>query len=166
MTNIFPQNLFNRASRLQRKLLALLRGEWMTANSRHHFEPTVLILLHPKWMLGVSLIHGTEVNYLHWKPFILWKVTAPFHFVAAKVLEMSEEQRQHILSSQDFAYFFDKTTRLVEKAICENMDICFDYGGTGEDNEGWGSILYVMFILKRMSLENAESHIWILWLNG
>ena len=49
---------------------------------------------------------------------------------------MSEEQRQHILSSQEFAYFFDKTTRLVEKAICENMDICFDYGGTGEENEG------------------------------
>lgn len=73
---------------------------------------------------------------MHTRPLIPNYTTIPFLFVAAKVLEMSEEQRQHILSSQDFAYFFDKTTRLVEKAICENMDICFDYGGTGEENEG------------------------------
>eukprot|EP00795_Rhopilema_esculentum_P013907 gene13907-4859_t len=54
----------------------------------------------------------------------------------SKVLELSEEQRSHILSSQDFSQFFDKATRLVEKAICENMDICFDYGGSAEDAEG------------------------------
>ena len=52
------------------------------------------------------------------------------------MLELSEEQRSHILSSQDFSQFFDKATRLVEKAICENMDICFDYGGSAEDAEG------------------------------
>lgn len=57
--------------------------------------------------------------------------------LVAKNLEISDEQRQHILSSQDFSMFFDKATRLVEKAICENMDICFDYGESGEDAEGY-----------------------------
>lgn len=56
--------------------------------------------------------------------------------LVAKILEISDERRQNILSSQDFSQFFDKATRLVEKAICENMDICFDYGETGEDAEG------------------------------
>ncbi len=49
---------------------------------------------------------------------------------------MSEEQRQQILSSQDFSFFFDKATRLVEKVISEGNDVCFDYGGYGEENEG------------------------------
>ncbi len=54
----------------------------------------------------------------------------------AKALEISEEQKQNILNSQDFSYFFDKATRLIEKAINENADVCFDYGGAGEDVEG------------------------------
>ena len=52
------------------------------------------------------------------------------------VLEMSEEQRQQILNSQDFSFFFEKATRVLEKALGDNSDVCFDYGGFGEEIEG------------------------------
>lgn len=53
-----------------------------------------------------------------------------------EVLEMSEEQRQQILNSQDFSFFFEKATRVLEKALGDNSDVCFDYGGFGEEIEG------------------------------
>eukprot|EP00794_Sanderia_malayensis_P003450 gene3450-3946_t len=52
-----------------------------------------------------------------------------------KALEMSDDQKQNILSSQDFSFFFDKATRLIEKAMDESIDV-FDYGESGEDVEG------------------------------
>ena len=84
------------------------------------------------YLRGCSL-DGSVFKDYHYLCFV---IEIHIQFLAAKILEISDEQRQHILNSQDFSQFFDKATRLVEKAICENTDICFDYGETGEDGEG------------------------------
>ena len=49
-------------------------------------------------------------------------------------LEMSAEQRDKIVASDEFITFFDRASRLVERALCEPSDILFDYvGGSGEE---------------------------------
>lgn len=53
------------------------------------------------------------------------------------VIELSEEQKAHILNSGEFSKFFDKAARLMERALCETVDITFDYSGAeAEDTEG------------------------------
>ena len=50
------------------------------------------------------------------------------------IVELSEDQKEKILSSSEFQYFFDRASRIIERAICET-DVTFDYGKT-EDVEG------------------------------
>ncbi|XP_066932539.1 dynein, cytoplasmic 1, intermediate chain 2a-like [Clytia hemisphaerica] len=52
-----------------------------------------------------------------------------------QVVEMSDEAKQKILQSQNFAQFFDHAARIIEKAICEE-DYAFDYGAIKDENEG------------------------------
>lgn len=53
------------------------------------------------------------------------------------MIELSDEQKEHILNSGEFSKFFDKATRLMERALCETVDITFDYSGAEtEDMEG------------------------------
>ena len=54
-------------------------------------------------------------------------------FLAPTPVELSEEEKAKILSSADFQQFLDRTTRIIERAICET-DIMFEYGKT-EDVE-------------------------------
>ena len=59
--------------------------------------------------------------------------------------ELSEEEKKHILNSQDFTKFFLRATTIVERAITEEIDIFVDYtGGDDEDKEGYiiYSIIY------------------------
>ena len=54
------------------------------------------------------------------------------------VIELSGEQKTHILGSQEFGRFFDKASRLMERALGEAIDITFDYSGAeAEDTEAW-----------------------------
>ena len=48
--------------------------------------------------------------------------------------ELSQEQLDRILLSDDFKVFVDRTSRLVERALCDSSDILFDYltGANGE----------------------------------
>ncbi|XP_060077167.1 cytoplasmic dynein 1 intermediate chain 2-like isoform X1 [Ylistrum balloti] len=48
--------------------------------------------------------------------------------------ELSEEEKKQAMMSEDFQLFFDHTTRIVERALCESVDIFMDY--TGGDGEG------------------------------
>ncbi|XP_078040429.1 cytoplasmic dynein 1 intermediate chain short wing isoform X13 [Augochlora pura] len=52
-----------------------------------------------------------------------------------EVRELSEEEKQMIILSEDFQRFFDRTSRLVERALGESVDIYTDYAGNmdGED---------------------------------
>lgn len=48
--------------------------------------------------------------------------------------ELTEEERLQIMMSEDFQSFFNRSTRLVERVLTEDVDIFTDYSGA--DNEG------------------------------
>uniref|UniRef100_A0AAY4AVQ3 Cytoplasmic dynein 1 intermediate chain 1 n=1 Tax=Denticeps clupeoides TaxID=299321 RepID=A0AAY4AVQ3_9TELE len=51
--------------------------------------------------------------------------------------ELTEEEKQQITHSEDFVIFFDRSIRVVERALAEDSDIFFDYSGRDmEDREG------------------------------
>lgn len=43
--------------------------------------------------------------------------------------ELTEEEKQQILHSEEFLIFFDRTIRVIERALAEDADIFFDYSG-------------------------------------
>ncbi|XP_077524547.1 cytoplasmic dynein 1 intermediate chain 2-like isoform X6 [Amblyomma americanum] len=49
--------------------------------------------------------------------------------------ELSEEERQQILLSDDFRSFLARSSRVIERALYENVDICVDYSGTTEEQD-------------------------------
>lgn len=46
-----------------------------------------------------------------------------------EVRELSEEEKQMIILSEDFQHFMDKAGRIMERALCESVDIYMDYTG-------------------------------------
>ncbi|XP_076871319.1 dynein, cytoplasmic 1, intermediate chain 2a isoform X3 [Brachyhypopomus gauderio] len=51
--------------------------------------------------------------------------------------ELTEEEKMQILHSQEFLTFFDHSSRVVERALSEQVDVCFDYSGRDlQDREG------------------------------
>ncbi|XP_060776079.1 dynein, cytoplasmic 1, intermediate chain 2a isoform X4 [Neoarius graeffei] len=51
--------------------------------------------------------------------------------------ELTEEEKQQVLHSDDFLMFFDHSSRIVERALSEQVDVCFDYSGRDlQDKEG------------------------------
>lgn len=52
------------------------------------------------------------------------------------IVELSEEEKKQIMMTEEFQTFFNKTTRIVERALDEEIDIFVDYaGGESEDME-------------------------------
>uniref|UniRef100_H2V8L0 Dynein cytoplasmic 1 intermediate chain 2 n=1 Tax=Takifugu rubripes TaxID=31033 RepID=H2V8L0_TAKRU len=43
--------------------------------------------------------------------------------------ELTEEEKLQILHSEEFANFFDHSTRIIERALSEHVDLFFDYSG-------------------------------------
>uniref|UniRef100_A0A8C6Q3H7 Dynein cytoplasmic 1 intermediate chain 2 n=1 Tax=Nothobranchius furzeri TaxID=105023 RepID=A0A8C6Q3H7_NOTFU len=43
--------------------------------------------------------------------------------------ELTEEEKLQILHSEEFAHFFDHSTRIIERALSEGVDVFFDYVG-------------------------------------
>ncbi|XP_016339340.1 cytoplasmic dynein 1 intermediate chain 2-like isoform X1 [Sinocyclocheilus anshuiensis] len=51
--------------------------------------------------------------------------------------ELTEEEKQQILHSEEFVTFFDHSSRIVERALSEQVDVFFDYSGRDlQDKEG------------------------------
>ncbi|XP_061090226.1 dynein, cytoplasmic 1, intermediate chain 2a isoform X1 [Conger conger] len=51
--------------------------------------------------------------------------------------ELTEEEKLQILHSEEFMTFFDHSTRIVERALSEHVDVFFDYSGRDlEEKEG------------------------------
>lgn len=50
--------------------------------------------------------------------------------------ELSEEQKQMIILSEDFRKFICNSGRVMERALSENVDIYMDYIGGGDNEEG------------------------------
>ena len=53
-----------------------------------------------------------------------------------KKKELSEEEKQVIMMGDDFQKFFDRATRIVERALSEDINVFVDYTGGYEDGEG------------------------------
>lgn len=52
------------------------------------------------------------------------------------VKELSDEQKQMIILSEDFQRFVLKTGKIMERALYEQVDIYTDYIGGGDSDEG------------------------------
>lgn len=51
--------------------------------------------------------------------------------------ELTEEERQQALHSEEFLIFFDSSIRVMERALAEDSNIFFDYSGRDlDDKEG------------------------------
>ncbi|XP_050304113.1 cytoplasmic dynein 1 intermediate chain isoform X4 [Anthonomus grandis grandis] len=50
-----------------------------------------------------------------------------------EIRELSEEEKQMIILSDDFQQFIDRAGRIIDRALSENVDICTDYSCDGED---------------------------------
>ncbi|XP_033869842.1 cytoplasmic dynein 1 intermediate chain 2-like isoform X1 [Acipenser ruthenus] len=51
--------------------------------------------------------------------------------------ELTEEEKLQVLHSEEFLSFFDHSTRIVERALSEHVDVFFDYSGRDlEEKEG------------------------------
>lgn len=51
--------------------------------------------------------------------------------------ELTEEEKLQVLHSEEFVSFFERGSRIVERALAEQVDVCFDYSGKDlEDKEG------------------------------
>ena len=73
---------------------------------------------YPICSISLSVIHEYLCNFLY----------LFYHFI---VQELSEEERETILMSEDFRQFFDHTSRIVERALDET-DIDIDYSKSAE----------------------------------
>lgn len=51
--------------------------------------------------------------------------------------ELTEEEKLQLLHSEEFLSFFERGSRIVERALAEQVDVCFDYSGRDlDDKEG------------------------------
>lgn len=74
--------------------------------------------------------------------------------------ELTEEDKLQILHSSEFITFFDHSTRIVERALSEHVDVFFDYSGREmEEKEGLGKLSdrRVTFLLIPFWVEKAKS---------
>ncbi|KAK4474711.1 hypothetical protein MN116_001838 [Schistosoma mekongi] len=55
---------------------------------------------------------------------------------AMKVIQLAEEERDAIMRSDKFSRFFDRASRLIERALDEPADIFVDYSGGDHDDSG------------------------------
>lgn len=61
----------------------------------------------------------------------------PPHTHTALPHELTEEEKLQILHSEEFITFFDHSSRIVERALSEHIDVFFDYGGRDpEEKDG------------------------------
>ena len=49
--------------------------------------------------------------------------------------ELTEEEKLQAIMSEDFQRFFDRATRVVERALYEKVNILTDYAGTDDDDQ-------------------------------
>ena len=51
--------------------------------------------------------------------------------------ELSEEEKAQIMMSDEFQHFMERSSRVIERALSEQVDIFADYTGEeGDDQEG------------------------------
>lgn len=74
--------------------------------------------------------NGHELQVSSWHLTVGFLFTAPPH-------ELTEEEKLQILHSEEFVNFFEHSTRIIERALSEHVDLFFDYSGRDlEEKEG------------------------------
>lgn len=53
------------------------------------------------------------------------------------VIQLTDEERDAIMRSDRFHRFFDRASRLIERALDEPADIFIDYSGGDHDDTGY-----------------------------
>ena len=72
--------------------------------------------------------------------------------------ELTDVERQQVLLSEEFQRFFDKSGRIMERALADNKDILADMLGEGEDDEGYGLIVFLSWQLSMGGKSTARGH--------
>ena len=55
-------------------------------------------------------------------------------------MELSEEEKQQVMMTEEYKKFLDRTSRVMERALTQDIDIFVDYTGELGD-DGWASII-------------------------
>ncbi|KAF3919589.1 hypothetical protein ABW20_dc0103301 [Dactylellina cionopaga] len=80
-----------------------------------------------------------------------------------KVRELDDEEKQQILSTEDFADFIERSTKVMERALDQDYDILADYGlgHTGKDEDSGGRKIKetIQFYSERWSKKRIVSDI-------
>uniref|UniRef100_A0A8C8F2A1 Cytoplasmic dynein 1 intermediate chain 1 n=1 Tax=Oncorhynchus tshawytscha TaxID=74940 RepID=A0A8C8F2A1_ONCTS len=117
-------------------VISLLLSE--TILSYHPTDLSEIILPYHPTDLSETILpyHPTDLSetILSYHPTDLSETILSYH---PTDLELTEEEREQILHSEDFLVFFERSVSVVERALAEEGDIFFDYSGRDlEDKEG------------------------------
>ncbi|XP_044727285.1 cytoplasmic dynein 1 intermediate chain isoform X2 [Chrysoperla carnea] len=74
-----------------------------------------------------------------------------------EVRELSEEEKQMIILSEDFQRFIDRAGRIVERALCESVDVCTDYTGGADSEDNLDEKSHQRLSLNRSFLDERWS---------
>ncbi|XP_061179397.1 cytoplasmic dynein 1 intermediate chain 2-like isoform X6 [Saccostrea echinata] len=129
-TNIPPRENVSYSKETQTVIVETAEKE----GHKYGDEDTDSIDVHPAApahkMPHVEMVHPTQT------PADIQKQEEKPSQPKMKVIELSEEEKKQIMMTEEFQSFFSKTTRVVERALDEDIDIFVDYaGGDGEDME-------------------------------
>ncbi|TSM68887.1 Cytoplasmic dynein 1 intermediate chain 2 [Bagarius yarrelli] len=73
--------------------------------------------------------------------------------------DLTEEEKLQILHSEEFMDFFDHSTRIIERALSEHVDVFFDYSGRDlEDKEGEMQAGAKLFLNRQFTDERWSKH--------
>ncbi|XP_064832082.1 dynein, cytoplasmic 1, intermediate chain 2a isoform X2 [Oncorhynchus masou masou] len=73
--------------------------------------------------------------------------------------ELTEEEKLQILHSSEFITFFDHSTRIVERALSQHVDVFFDYSGREmEEKEGEIQAGAKLFLNRQFADERWSKH--------
>uniref|UniRef100_A0A8C7VRY7 Cytoplasmic dynein 1 intermediate chain 2 n=1 Tax=Oncorhynchus mykiss TaxID=8022 RepID=A0A8C7VRY7_ONCMY len=73
--------------------------------------------------------------------------------------ELTEEEKLQILNSSEFITFFDHSTRIVERALSQHVDVFFDYSGREmEEKEGEIQAGAKLFLNRQFVDERWSKH--------
>ncbi|XP_077435411.1 dynein, cytoplasmic 1, intermediate chain 2a isoform X1 [Vanacampus margaritifer] len=84
----------------------------------------------------------------------------------ATLHELTEEEKLQILHSEEFVNFFDHSTRIIERALSEHVDLFFDYSGRDlEEKEGEVQGGTKLSLNRQFTDERWSKHRVVTWLD-
>uniref|UniRef100_A0A674MSV9 Dynein cytoplasmic 1 intermediate chain 2 n=1 Tax=Takifugu rubripes TaxID=31033 RepID=A0A674MSV9_TAKRU len=72
--------------------------------------------------------------------------------------ELTEEEKLQILHSEEFANFFDHSTRIIERALSEHVDLFFDYSGRDLEEKDEIQAGAKLFLNRQFTDEHWSKH--------